>query len=264
MRLKRSAVLITCSLLLVLFATACSNTSGNTGTTTASANTQQVNGTTQLDNQNKRDGQVSATVTPTPAKTGNESEKGNDQDDKGSSNSVMQATPTPVVTKQKNDQSNSNNGDDRSSDKTDKTKNASKAVVNNNAGQVATPTSSSGGTMYITTRTVTINGTTMNVLATGQGMTLYYRTSDPAPGSSCTGSCAATWPPLLNHNMSIITSQTLNGKLTVNQTANGPQVLYNGHPLYTYTGDTAVGQANGQGSGGVWYTIPVQPQKMHW
>jgi predicted lipoprotein with Yx(FWY)xxD motif len=263
MRLKRSAVLITCSLLLVIFATACSSTTGSNSTGTTSTTTQQNNGTTQLDNQNKRDGQASAQITPTPTKASNESKKGNDQDDQGSSKNTVQPTPTPIVSAKNNSQ-NDSSSDDKNNDKADKSQNTSKPAVNNNSGQVATPTSTSGGTMYLTARSVTINGTTMNVLATGAGMTLYYRTSDPAPGSSCTGQCATTWPPLLNNNMSIITSQKLNGNLTVSQTANGSQVLYNGHPLYTYAGDNTVGQANGQGSGGVWYTIQVQPQKMHW
>lgn len=38
------------------------------------------------------------------------------------------------------------------------------------------------------------------------------------------------------------------------------QATYNGHPLYTYAGDTAPGQDKGNGinaSGGLWYTVPV-------
>jgi hypothetical protein len=38
------------------------------------------------------------------------------------------------------------------------------------------------------------------------------------------------------------------------------QATYNGHPPYTYTGDTAPGQDKGNGlnvSGGLWYTVPV-------
>jgi predicted lipoprotein with Yx(FWY)xxD motif len=142
--------------------------------------------------------------------------------------------------------------------------NTSNTALNNGNSQVATPTTTSGGTMYISTRVVTVNGSGMNVLTTGQGMTLYYRTTDPSSVSSCVGSCAATWPPFLNHNMSIITSQALSGQLTVTQTANGPQVVYNGHPLYTYVGDTTSGQANGQGLGSVWYVVQIQPAKMHW
>jgi predicted lipoprotein with Yx(FWY)xxD motif len=36
------------------------------------------------------------------------------------------------------------------------------------------------------------------------------------------------------------------------------QATYNGHPLYTYIGDTAPGQAKGNGlnlSGGVWHEV---------
>jgi len=37
-----------------------------------------------------------------------------------------------------------------------------------------------------------------------------------------------------------------------------PQVTYNGHPLYLYSGDQAAGEANGQGStafGGGWFAL---------
>jgi hypothetical protein len=41
--------------------------------------------------------------------------------------------------------------------------------------------------------------------------------------------------------------------------ANGQeQVTYDGHPLYTYTGDTTAGELNGNGlnlSGGLWWAI---------
>jgi|SRR5579884_1052954 len=268
MRMKRSFILITCSLLLIILATACSSTTGTTPTTstTTQQTTNQTNGTTQLNNQNKRDDQASVQVTPIPSKTTTESKMGNDQDDqgnKGSSWSIVQGATISAATTAKSNQNDSSSSDDEKSNSKDQ--GTSKPVVYNSSGPVAAPTTTtSRGTMYITTRVVTINGTAMNVLATGDGKTLYYRTSDPAPASTCTGNCAATWPPLLNNNMQIITSQKLNGTLTVSRTANGSQVLYNGHPLYTYVGDNAVGQANGQGSGGVWFVVQVQRQKMHW
>ena len=43
------------------------------------------------------------------------------------------------------------------------------------------------------------------------------------------------------------------GKLTVLNGDNGTQVLYNGHPLYTYVKDGDAGDAYGQGVGGKWY-----------
>jgi hypothetical protein len=39
--------------------------------------------------------------------------------------------------------------------------------------------------------------------------------------------------------------------------ANGSQVAYNGHPLYTYSGDSAPGQANGEGFGNIWFVAPT-------
>jgi len=48
---------------------------------------------------------------------------------------------------------------------------------------------------------------------------------------------------------------SLPGKLTVVADANGNQVEYNGHPLYTYSGDTGPGQTTGEGVGGVWHVV---------
>jgi hypothetical protein len=35
--------------------------------------------------------------------------------------------------------------------------------------------------------------------------------------------------------------------------ANGSQVEYQGHPLYTYVSDTAPGQTNGENVEGIWF-----------
>jgi len=49
----------------------------------------------------------------------------------------------------------------------------------------------------------------------------------------------------------------LPGTLSLLTDANGSQVTYNGHPLYTYSGDTAPGQVNGDGFGGIWFVAPT-------
>jgi predicted lipoprotein with Yx(FWY)xxD motif len=271
MYLKRSAILIMCGLLLVVLSTACSNAPTNTTNVfaTATAGMQQTNNqTSQLDNQGQRADQQAVTPTATAAtQKSNQGDAGHDADDQnktsnqGNNKSAVQPTPTPAVSTKTNSQSQSSNNNSQKSNNDQS--NDYNSYNNQNNSKAATQTTS-GGTLYISTRAITVNGTTMNVLTNGQGMTLYYRTSDPAPASTCTGNCAATWPPLLNHNMNIVTSQTLTGTLTVQQTANGPQVLYNNHPLYTYVGDNAAGQANGHGVNGVWYAIQIQAQKMHW
>ncbi|MEY9930947.1 putative lipoprotein with Yx(FWY)xxD motif [Catenulispora sp. GP43] len=113
----------------------------------------------------------------------------------------------------------------------------------------STPPSMSSTTgTTVNSATVGVNGTQTVVLTAPDGHTLYYFTPDTAGGMpTCTGSCAAVWPGLKAATPSAAT--TVTGKLTV---SNG-QVVYNGHPLYEYTGDSAAGQANGEGSGGTWY-----------
>ena len=102
--------------------------------------------------------------------------------------------------------------------------------------------------------TATVNGASVTILTNAQGLTLYYRTSDAPPSTVCSGGCAAAWPPLVTSGSSAPTSATsLSGKLTIVSDANGNQVEYNGHPLYTYSRDTAAGQTTGEGVGGVWH-----------
>lgn len=115
----------------------------------------------------------------------------------------------------------------------------------------------------ISTKLVNVYGHMVTVLTTFNGMTLYERSSDPVPGSNCTGQCAQMWPPLLS-NGTVLSTAPIGGILTVHMTANGKQVEYNGHPLYTYSGDMAPGQANGQGVGNVWQIVTVARQRKHW
>jgi predicted lipoprotein with Yx(FWY)xxD motif len=123
------------------------------------------------------------------------------------------------------------------------------------SGGGTTPTTSSTGSVIKTT-TATVNGTSVTILTNAQGLTLYYRTSDAPPSTVCSGGCAGAWPPLVMSSSSVPTSATsLSGKLTIVSDANGNQVEYNGHPLYTYSGDTAAGQTTGEGAGGVWHVV---------
>src|SRR6266566_3335582 len=79
-------------------------------------------------------------------------------------------------------------------------------------------------------------------------------TTPPATTTPTTGGCAQMWPPLLSTGSGAPTSSTtLAGKLSVQMDANGNQVEYNGHPLYTFSGDTAPGQTNGEGLFGMWF-----------
>ena len=108
-------------------------------------------------------------------------------------------------------------------------------------------------TSTVMTATATVKGQSTTILTNAQGMTLYYFKPDTPTTSACTGGCATAWPPLVFSGSGSPTSATtLPGMLTAVTTANGNQVEYNGHPLYTYAQDVAPGQITGQGLEGRW------------
>ena len=98
----------------------------------------------------------------------------------------------------------------------------------------------------------------VTVLTNAKGFTLYWFVPDTATKSNCNGSCASFWPPVKGP----ATAGTgVTGKLSTITRADGStQATYNGHPLYTYVGDTAPGQNKGNGlniSGGLWHEVTV-------
>ena len=120
--------------------------------------------------------------------------------------------------------------------------------------QAATPTTSTTSSAVIKTATATVNGKSETILTNAQGLTLYYFTPDTATTAACATGCISTWPPLLYSGSGSPTSATtLAGTLTAVSNANGKQVSYNNHFLYTFSGDTAPGQTNGEGIAGKWY-----------
>ena len=115
----------------------------------------------------------------------------------------------------------------------------------------ATPNSS---TALVKTATATVKGKSETILTDAQGKTLYYFTPDTATTTACTGTCAQNWPPLVATGSAAPTSATtLSGKLTTLTTANGNQVAYNGHMLYTFAGDSGPGKIAGEGLFGKWF-----------
>jgi len=103
-------------------------------------------------------------------------------------------------------------------------------------------------------KTTTIGGTA--VLTNGKGFTLYWFAPDTPTKSNCNGSCATYWPPVKGPATA---GAGVTGKLaTITRSDGSVQATYNGHPLYTYVGDKAPGQATGNGlniNGGVWHEV---------
>lgn len=108
----------------------------------------------------------------------------------------------------------------------------------------------------VETAAITVNGTSIRVLTDASGKTFYYLATDKPVQSTCTGTCAVVWPPFVSDTVPAAEGP-LPGKLALVKTANGSQVSYNGHLLYTYSGDSAPHQANGQGVAGKWWVARV-------
>ena len=115
----------------------------------------------------------------------------------------------------------------------------------------SSPAPAAAGTVL---KTAAIGGTT--VLTNAKGFTLYSFAPDTPASSKCYGSCAAYWPPVTGTTAA---GQGLPGKVTtITRTGGSHQLTYNGHPLYTYIGDTAPGQARGNDlnlNGGLWHEV---------
>ena len=94
------------------------------------------------------------------------------------------------------------------------------------------------------------------MLTNAEGHTLYWFAPDTATRSACYGTCAAYWPPVRGPATA---GPGVTGTLgTITRTGGPAQATYDGHPLYTYAGDTAAGQANGNKlnlNGGLWYEV---------
>ena len=95
----------------------------------------------------------------------------------------------------------------------------------------------------VRTATATVGGKTETILVNARHLPLYFYRPDTATKSFVTGGLAKFWPPLTS---AAPTGAGATGKLTVLNDANGQQVAYNGHLLYTFASDRA-GQVTGQG-----------------
>jgi predicted lipoprotein with Yx(FWY)xxD motif len=100
------------------------------------------------------------------------------------------------------------------------------------------------------------------ILVNSKGHTLYLFKKDTNGKSSCTGSCAKFWPPLISHAKPTAGSGVKASLLGTTRRSNGSrQVTYNKHPLYTYTLDTKAGQTKGEGTlafGAKWYAVSAK------
>jgi predicted lipoprotein with Yx(FWY)xxD motif len=102
----------------------------------------------------------------------------------------------------------------------------------------------------VTTKTITVNGSSVTVLADPNGMTLYYFTPDKGGTVTCSGACLEAWPPLLlpTGTSKPTGGNGVTGTLGTVSASVGTVVTYNGWPLYTYAKDTSTSDGNGNGA----------------
>jgi predicted lipoprotein with Yx(FWY)xxD motif len=98
-------------------------------------------------------------------------------------------------------------------------------------------------------------GTLGSFLAGANGKTLYILTRDSAGTSTCTGTCATTWPAfILDTGQTVSAGAGVTAAVGSFQRADGKvQVSLDGQPLYYFSGDSAAGDTKGQGTNGVWF-----------
>ncbi|MGA7363187.1 MAG: hypothetical protein WCB86_08590 [Candidatus Dormiibacterota bacterium] len=129
------------------------------------------------------------------------------------------------------------------------------------SGQAApTPTPTQAAVVTINTASVSGLGT---VLVNSHGRTLYTLSSEGAGKLTCTvaNGCTQSWfesdlPPDTAAATAAGGVQT--SLLGTEAGAAGTVVTYDGWPLYTFSGDGAANQANGEGLqsfGGTWYAL---------
>jgi predicted lipoprotein with Yx(FWY)xxD motif len=113
----------------------------------------------------------------------------------------------------------------------------------------SSPAASAAGTVT----TAKIGGAT--VLTSSKGFTLYSFAPDTPTTSKCNGTCAQNWPPVKGP----VTAAGVTGTFgTIKRSDGSVQATFDGHPLYTFVGDTAPGQNKGNGlnvAGGLWHEI---------
>jgi predicted lipoprotein with Yx(FWY)xxD motif len=107
------------------------------------------------------------------------------------------------------------------------------------------------------------------VLVNSKGLTLYMFVPDKRTKVTCTGACAAVWPPVkLAKGAKAVASGLAKASLlgSDRNPTGGRVVTYNKWPLYTYVADRSAGQAKGQAlnlNGGYWYVLSPSGKVIH-
>jgi predicted lipoprotein with Yx(FWY)xxD motif len=128
-------------------------------------------------------------------------------------------------------------------------------------------TTNSPATTAATGATIAVKSSKLGkILVDDQGRTLYLFEKDKSPTSTCSGACAAAWPPDTTNGTPMASSGAIAADLNTSARADGStQLVYHGHPLYRYSGDVKAGDTNGEGLdqfGAEWYVLSPTGNKI--
>ena len=102
------------------------------------------------------------------------------------------------------------------------------------------------------TTTTQVGAKTETVLVNAKGLPLYYYQADTAKKSQVSGVLAQLWPALVSAKP---TATGVKGNVASVKQADGRQVTYNGHFLYTFVDDSP-GRVTGQGVSNFFVVTP--------
>ncbi len=99
------------------------------------------------------------------------------------------------------------------------------------------------------------------ILVDADGRTLYAFTNDTEAKSTCTGTCAEAWPPVVvDANWTVAPGLDSGVFSTITRDDGALQLAAGQFPLYLFSGDARPGDVNGQGSGNVWFVVDPNAQ----
>ena len=130
----------------------------------------------------------------------------------------------------------------------------------NKSSTATTTTAASSTTSAATSATLAVATETKlgtEIIVAASGKAVYMFVPDGSSTTSKVPTAVKTvWPPVTASGTATVGSGLDQAKLALQPQPDGTeQVSYNGHLLYTFSGDTAPGTANGERLAGVWFVL---------
>jgi predicted lipoprotein with Yx(FWY)xxD motif len=134
---------------------------------------------------------------------------------------------------------------------------ASLAAACGSSTETTPPAASSAPSSSAAAGVVSSQSSTIGtILVNDAGRTIYVFANDTGTTSTCTGACAANWPPVPAPSPVPSTAPGVSAQLGSTTRDDGTkQLTVNGWPIYTYIGDKKPGTWKGQNVGGTWFVI---------